>query len=228
MPTNWDRGTEPVEQRNETKVRAGGTDSGDTVQEPPSGPSNEPPDAVADVDPGEDSSGDGDESDDELPKEIEYDILKNERRRLVLRYLFENETPASLSTLSEHVAGVENDKDPRKLDSQERKRAYVGLYQCHLPRMDDAGVIDFNKDRGLVEKGTHAEQLEPHVLPDDEGQPAAVWAYLLGSVFGLGVYLVTQSPMLGVQWLGAPVLALTLVVIMAIAGEQLRRRPEEE
>lgn len=168
--------------------------------------------------------GESAESGDEiepLPKDVQYDILKNRRRRLVLTYLFEEENPAALGTLSEYIAGIENEKDPRQLDSQERKRAYVGLYQCHLPRMDDAGVVEFNKNRGVVEQGPHAEELLPHL--DQDGAPDLTWprVYLLCSMFGFGGFLITQSPLLGVGWLGPPVLALTLLAVAAISAFRL-------
>jgi hypothetical protein len=35
----------------------------------------------------------------------------------------------------------------------------VALYQCHLPKMDDADVIDFDHSRGTVERGPNADQL---------------------------------------------------------------------
>jgi len=43
------------------------------------------------------------------------------------------------------------DSAPEKLTSRERKRVYVGLYQCHLPKMDGVGVIEFDKNRGTIE-----------------------------------------------------------------------------
>lgn len=175
---------------------------------------------------------DGDDAEPEeeqsaLPKDVQFDILKNRRRRLVLRYLFENENPVSIGTLSEHVAGIENDKDPRSLDSQERKRAYVGLYQCHLPRMDDADVIDFNKSRGQIELGAHADALQQHVEPTREDHPPWPKAYLVLSLLGLGSYLILQSRVVDAAWLGGIVLGLTLVGVAAIAVAQLRHDEPE-
>ena len=83
-------------------------------------------------------------------KDVIFDILKNERRRRTLEFLREEPT-TTLSDLAEHVAALENDKSVRELTSSERKRVYVGLYQCHLPKMADAGVIDHDRSRGTVE-----------------------------------------------------------------------------
>ena len=209
MTSEWDGRVENDEQSSQTDLEQAGPDSPGLDTETTS----------------EDEQSE--ESQETLPKDVQYDILKNRRRRLVLGYLSEEEDPASLGTLSEHVAGIENDKHPRKLDSQERKRAYVGLYQCHLPRMHDAGVIDFNKDRGVVETGPHAEQLLPHVEEDEEDDQRLVQAYLLASLSGLGLYLLTQSPLVGVGWLGPTVLGGMLLVIAGISVDQLLRQDDE-
>lgn len=83
-------------------------------------------------------------------KDAIFGILENERRRHVLEFL--RTTPSTtLSDLAEHVASVENDKPVRDLTSNERKRVYVSLYQSHLQKMADAGVIAYDRSRGAVE-----------------------------------------------------------------------------
>jgi len=49
---------------------------------------------------------------------------------------------------------------------------YVGLYPCHLPKMDDTNVIDFDGNRGTIALGDNAEQLYPFLdAEDDEHRP---------------------------------------------------------
>lgn len=74
-----------------------------------------------------------------LPLDLIYDVLRNQRRRLVLRYLREHETPVSLRSLAEEVASAETGVDVDEVSADDRKKAYVGLYHVHLPKMDDAG-----------------------------------------------------------------------------------------
>lgn len=87
-----------------------------------------------------------------LSLDLVFEILKNSRRREVIHYLRDHEADerVSLGELAEHVAAIENDTTTDQLTSSQRKRVYVGLYQCHLPKMDDMGVVDFNQDRGHV------------------------------------------------------------------------------
>ena len=81
-----------------------------------------------------------------------FEILKNSRRRDVLMYLAGAEDgTATLSELAEHVAAKENSIETDQLSSKQRKRVYIGLYQCHLPKLDDVGAIAYDKDRGTVE-----------------------------------------------------------------------------
>ena len=86
-----------------------------------------------------------------------FEVLQNQRRRYVLNYLREHEEVTTLSDLSEQIAAWENDKEVRRISSSERKRVYVALYQCHLPKMDDMGVVEFEKARGTIEPGEHIE-----------------------------------------------------------------------
>lgn len=78
-----------------------------------------------------------------------FDILKNERRRLVLSYIRQH-GEATVGDLAIHVAAIENDKDEAAVRGQERKRVYISLYQSHLPRMKSAGAIEYDSDRGTI------------------------------------------------------------------------------
>jgi hypothetical protein len=95
-----------------------------------------------------------------------FEILKNKRRRAVLRYMQTVEDEVRLGELAEQIAGWECDKDVSQISSSERKRVYVGLYQCHLPKMDDADVIDFDQSRGTVERRPAANQLYAYLAVD--------------------------------------------------------------
>ena len=103
-----------------------------------------------------------------LSKDVLFELLKNQRRRDAIRYLEENDGEATLSDMAEHIAAKENDITVEALSSSQRKRVYIGLYQCHLPKMADTGVIDFEKNRGDIELQPPAEQLDPYLDGDDD------------------------------------------------------------
>jgi len=119
--------------------------------------------------PADDGTGSAEtESPPEPPLDLVFGILKNSRRRKVLRYLCSNDGTATLSDLAEHIAAIENDTTPAQLSSSQRKRVYVGLYQCHLPKMDDVGVIDYNQARGHIELTDLAPHFEAYLDRDDD------------------------------------------------------------
>jgi hypothetical protein len=109
-----------------------------------------------------------------------FEILKNQRRRYVLQYLQEIDQQATLSDLAEQIAAWENNTELRRITSDERKRVYVGLYQVHLPKMDDRGVVSFNKHRGIIEPGENIDQCYGYLKPDSRRDDRAWSRYYVG------------------------------------------------
>lgn len=150
------------------------------------GMSDETAETVA-VDPDE-AAADRDEP---LPLDVVFGILKNRRRRLVLKHLVEESATSTLSDLAERIAAVENNKSENALSSSERKRVYVCLYQCHLPKMDDADVIDFDDNRGSVELADNVNALTQYLDVEDDEEATRDWPsyYVTLSVVGGGVFI---------------------------------------
>ncbi|MFC7068790.1 DUF7344 domain-containing protein [Halobaculum lipolyticum] len=163
----------------------------------------------------------------ELPLDLTFEILKNQRRRLVLDHLRSVDGETTIGELAEHIAAIENDCDVQALGAQQRKRVYIGLYQCHLPKMDDAGVVDFNQSRGRVELRREAEQLFEYLSDDEEEEdetteetdagsadpvPYAAATVGIGALFGLS------------QFLGYYLLASGLVFAFLVTTLYLGRR----
>ena len=103
----------------------------------------------------------------EIPLDVVFGILSNKRRRLSIEYLRSTDGTVGLSELAEHLAAVENDKPVAELTSSERKRVYVSLYQVHLPKMANAGILEFNQDRKRISFLPGASQLFPYLDIDD-------------------------------------------------------------
>lgn len=85
-----------------------------------------------------------------VPLALSFSVLCDGRRRTVLSTLANGTGTASLSQLVDEVASWEYEVPRDRLTSQQRKRAYVGLYQTHLPRMDGAGAVTYDGDAGSV------------------------------------------------------------------------------
>ncbi|MFW6382720.1 MAG: DUF7344 domain-containing protein [Haloferacaceae archaeon] len=170
----------------------------------------------------EESTTEDDEDAESLSLDHVFGILKNRRRRRVLRFLKETEGTVSLSETAEQIAATENDKDVSQITSAERKRVYVGLYQCHLPKMDSMDIVSFNKPRGTIDLGEHADEVFEYLETDDE-EPDRSWhAYSASlSVLGLCVLVGAMAvrPMTGLPVVeGAVALILLSFLTYALVG----------
>lgn len=105
-----------------------------------------------------------------LDRETAFDILSNERRRHTLHYLLREDRAVELRELSTQISAWENGLDPEEISHQQRKRVYTALRQTHLPKMDEEGVLDYDKNRGVIEPRTEVDQLKIYldVVPETE------------------------------------------------------------
>ena len=161
----------------------------------------------------------------DLSLDLLFEILKNRRRREVIRYLREHEQQVTLSDLAEHIAALENDTDVASITSSQRKRVYVGLYQCHLPKMADMEIVHFNQNRGIVDLGPNAPQLYEYLDNDDAGSRRWHRYYIGISGFGVALFLLTlfigsQVAMLQTAALGVLCVAIATCSILQTVSEQ--------
>ncbi|WP_331235573.1 DUF7344 domain-containing protein [Natronorarus salvus] len=147
-----------------------------------------------------------------LSKDDTFHILQNERRRRVLAYLADTDGPVDMRDIAEQVAAWEHDTTVQQLSSDQRQRVYIALYQSHLPKLADFGLIHYNRSRGIVERTPLADEVTAYLLNDtaadaDDDAPAreewlryytavtglsavavvAVWAGLVPLISGVGV-----------------------------------------
>lgn len=92
-----------------------------------------------------------------------FHLLQSSRRRATVRYLFEQETngPSEIRDIAETVAAWENNTSIDGLSYKERQRVYISLYQSHLPKLHDHGIIDYDQSRGRTELRALATLLQP-------------------------------------------------------------------
>lgn len=160
------------------------------------------------------------EADDRLSKDTTFELLKSRRRRDALQYLKANEGEAKLGELAEHIAAKENDIEVSALSSDQRKRVYVGLYQCHLPKMQETGVIDFNKNRGTIALREAHTQLEPYLEESGDDSDKRMEAYVLALTALVGVVVsagvLGLTPLDAVPHTGWAVLSTSALVLVTL------------
>lgn len=115
-----------------------------------------------------------------------FEILSNSRRRYVAYFLKHCADTAELGTLSTQIAAWENDKPVAEVTRADRKRVYTSLQQVHLPKMDEIGVVGFDKRAGLIESTPSLESVEFKMTVTEEDR-SVVWYryYLFASAAGL-------------------------------------------
>jgi DNA-binding transcriptional ArsR family regulator len=149
-----------------------------------------------------------------------FKLLGNERRRHAVEILRRRDEAITLDALATRVAAAENDVAVGEVTGRQRKRVYTSLQQTHLPRLDEAGAVTFDKEAGtiapsrtLTEVSLHLDVVSPSGVPESLGYLAgAVCSLLLAVAVLLGVPPVSAVPPLG--WaafvLGAFVVAALL------------------
>ncbi|MFW6000274.1 MAG: DUF7344 domain-containing protein, partial [Halorubrum sp.] len=149
----------------------------------------------------------------EISEDDLFDVLANQRRRFAVHLLKrESDDAVKIGEMAEQIAAWENGIDPAEISSSERKRVYTALQQSHLPKMDDAGVVEFNKARGVVEPTPALTDVDVY-LDVVEGREIPWSEYYLG-LSGVAAALV------GAVWLGAwpftllPEMAWTLAIVV--------------
>ncbi|WP_433625749.1 DUF7344 domain-containing protein [Halomicrococcus sp. NG-SE-24] len=155
------------------------------------------------------------ERDDPLSRDMVFDVLKNQRRRYALHYLKQIDGTVQLSDLAEQVAAWENDTAVDTISAAERKRVYTALYQSHLPKLDDAGIVDYNQNRGIVELSTAAEQIDPYLEMD--ARDDITWCKRYLALAGAGSVAVAASSFGIPPFGGLADLSLAVLVVVAFA-----------
>lgn len=111
-----------------------------------------------------------------IPRDQVFGMLSNRRRRWVLYALTQQDGDAAdFGTVVDAVSAWEYDVDPTELSWKQRKRIYTALRQSHLPKLDETGIINYDRDRGTVELTEHAQEVQLYLeyVPSDD----IPWSY---------------------------------------------------
>lgn len=169
-----------------------------------------------------------------------YEMLSNQRRRYTIHYLKEREESVKLGTLAEQIGAWEQDTEPHQLSSADRKTVYTALQQRHLPKMDEAEIVAFDKRSGTIEPtdGLDDVDIYTEVVPSGEFPwshyylgLSAITLALLSAVWA-GVYPLTVLP--DIAWAVFCATALTVSsVVHALLTREMKlgettQLPEQE
>ena len=159
-----------------------------------------------------------------------FHLLQNHRRRAVIRYLQGRSGAVRMRDIAEQVAAWEHDTTLAELTSTQRQRVYIALYQSHLDTLAEAGVIYYNKPRGIVEPRPLLEYVARHLdaaEPEGEDDPDGDWTtyYLLASgvstvLFGSATAGLASSTYLTSMAIGLLTVAMfTAITLARVLGD---------
>lgn len=161
-----------------------------------------------------------------------YDLLSNARRRYVLCHLMER-SKASVRELSRRIAAWENDVEVSVVSSKQRKRVYTALHQTHLPRLDEFGVVEYDRDRGEVYARERLNIFEPYLErdePDGHDWPR-YYAGIGVATMVLAVGIIGGVPVLSAIQAGVAALVVGTAVVLVAAAHAIdnaSRRSESD
>lgn len=89
-----------------------------------------------------------------------FQVLSNSRRRYAVHLLKQEDEDVELGSMATQIAAWENGNEISEVTGTQRKRVYTSLQQQHLPKMDDVGVVEFDKNRGVVEPTPSLEEVD--------------------------------------------------------------------
>jgi hypothetical protein len=146
------------------------------------------------------------------PEEI-HDVLRNDRRRRVLQYLKRKLEPVSLRDLSEWLASRES-AEP-SASKKLRQSVYNSLHQTHLPKMDETGIVEYDRDRKTVALGERARDVD--IYMDVVTRYGFTWGQYYRTLGVIGLFVAVASET------GFPIVAdvptlLVTVVLLALFG----------
>lgn len=167
---------------------------------------------------------------DEMSPDLVFEILSNTRRRMVLYYLRWYGGSVSVQELVGEVAALQNDIAVEDLTRQQRKRVYVSLYQTHLPKLEEAGLIEYDDDEGIVRLTDSAGDIDTYLTPTTgparRWQLPYIWLSLVGGL--LFVLIVIDVPVVASIPTAGLGLALMIGFALLTALQYRRHRKEQQ
>ena len=122
---------------------------------------------------------------DSLSEDMAFTLLSNPRRRFVISYLSHHGSPVGIHELAEQIAAWENEMAVDDLTREDRKKAYISLYQTHIPKLEDAGVVTYDEDERLVALTGDAGEVMRYMTEHGDDRPWLRYYLALGIAGGV-------------------------------------------
>ena len=145
-----------------------------------------------------------------------YDVMRNVRRRYVLYYAEQADGRVSIEELVETIAAWESPNGSDAVSLGRRKSVYNALHQTHLPKLEQSGLIHYDRTDRSVAVRDRASRIELYPSPR-----TLAWGWYFGVlsvvsalVVGLSALgVLSLGSLAGVPWTESVLCAFILVTI---------------
>jgi hypothetical protein len=144
-----------------------------------------------------------------------HQLLANERRRAVIERLDASPGTVTVRELSTWVAATETGESPPP--ARARDSVYTSLHQTHLPKLDQMGVVEYDRDRSLVHLRPAARQVDRHM--DVVNGLGVTWGgyYRSLGVFGLLMVIASLAEVAVFGWIDPLLWASATLAVFAVS-----------
>jgi hypothetical protein len=147
-----------------------------------------------------------------LSRDDLFEVLSSDRRRYLIYFLESEGGEAELGRLARLIAALENDIEPPEVSDKEQKRVYISLYQSHVPKLVDYGLVEYDADEKYV---TSTKRMREVTELFEESSHSWQLYYLLIGVVGLAALGATVA---GISPLPAWIVSLAVVSALIVTS----------
>ncbi len=97
------------------------------------------------------------------PLETVIDVCRHKHRRIVLAKLANRQQSLSINELTDAITRHNHHMPPTEADDETVKRIQIGLQQVHLPKLANAGFIQYDSELQVVEPTAQVRREESHL-----------------------------------------------------------------
>lgn len=95
-------------------------------------------------------ASDGQRPEADVARDDVADLLSDPHCRYLLKYLREEDSPASVATVTQYVVAEITDTAPEDVSDDVQRRVQTWLHHGQLPALAEHGVVEFDAESGAV------------------------------------------------------------------------------
>ncbi|MFC4438379.1 MULTISPECIES: DUF7344 domain-containing protein [Natrialbaceae] len=91
------------------------------------------------------------------------DLCEDKHCRIVLAVLAEEQRSLTVNDLRRTILTYNHHTPVTEVSEEVLTKIQHSLYKTHIPKLESAGVVDYDSERQLVEPTEQFDQLQPHL-----------------------------------------------------------------